>query len=168
MPTISQTQLDTIAALLPDEHLTLAEIATLAGVSRETVLAVMDGNVAAGSLMVPSSPAVTPLAKPIATTSSCADNSLGAWRREPLRSFVSQSRPAGPVKVVAQVGHSPAPRRRRSRLRKPRYLPTRAEIRQACLQLHERGRPRAEDRERPAYELPVASAGLFEDLTEYR
>jgi hypothetical protein len=160
MPTISQTQLDTIATLLPDEHLTLAEIAKLAGVSRETVLAFMDGNVAAGSLMVPSSPAVTPLAKPIATTSSCADNSLGAWRREPLRSFVSQSRPAGPV--VAQVGQSPAPRRRRSRLRKPRYLPTREEIRQACLRLHETGRPRAEDLERPAYELPVASAVLFE------
>jgi hypothetical protein len=168
MLTITAQHLDMVRSLLPDEHITLAEIAALAGVSRETVLAFMDGNVEPGYAIVAPSPPVTPMAKPIATTSSCADNSLRAWHREPLRSFVSQSRPAGPVKVVAQVGQSPAPRGRRPRLRKPRYLPTRAEIRQACLRLHERGRPRAEDRERPAYELPVASAALFEDLTEYR
>jgi hypothetical protein len=141
MPTISQTQLDTIAALLPDEHLTLAEIAKLAGVNRETVLAFMDGNELPGNSVVTSSPLVTPLAKPVVTTPSWSDNPMRRWRSEPRRSLVGEPRP---------------------RLLKPRYLPTRAEIRQACLRLHERGKARAEDLERPAFELPVASAALFE------
>jgi hypothetical protein len=162
MLTITAQHLDMVRSLLPDEHLTLAEIATLAGVSRETVLAFMDGNVEPGYAVVAPSPPVTSLPQRIVTTPSWTDSTLRAWRSEPRRSSVGEPRSAGPVKVPATVDHC-APRRRRSRLRKPRYLPTRAEIRQACLRLHERGRPRAEDLERPAYELPVASAGLFDE-----